>query len=647
MKLAKVKIHNFRSIEDVTIHFDHNCKILLGINEAGKTNILKALSLMDPNQATNRADIRHELPDEDSNITDAYVRFIFQLDQDEVKTCKSCLEEIVLYDENGPQPFVEVGGKNITFDEFFSGFKEVINEVNLYSGDRHKRLCYSLDLNDKTSISNKWKKVSDACPAGHKVKLRNGEERELKNYLFVNTKCLSEVVPPEYLEGLDLDGFCAALNNHLICRISTPQMTTVLWKYDEKNLIPSSVDIQSFKVNPNHCEPLRCLFELTGIEHIESAFSQADERGSTGITNLLKRVEDRATAHFQDVWKEFTHVRFSLSKDGTSIKIGVTEKNEYEFSQRSDGFKRFISFLLLISSKVKTGEMKDVLLLIDEPDTSLHPSGARYLRDELIKISDSNFVVFSTHSIFMIDKEKIDRHYLVKKISEKTTVSTADSSNIVDEEVLYQACGTTVFEVFKPLNIIFEGWRDKRLFEIALKKSSAKTKAALADIGRTFAYGVKDVARVSSIVGLSGREVMIVTDADPPALERKKDYVRSSYYGEWSTYKDLGADDTYKTAEDFIEQAHCLEVLKAVCAEKGHNFTNEPDFTANSRLKAIDTWLALQGIAEKTVKIELIDSFKDALFDKLEQKHILDAYNVIVDALAQRVVKGDALKKAA
>jgi predicted ATP-dependent endonuclease of OLD family len=44
MELNKVHIKNFRSIKDEEIKFNHNCLILLGKNEAGKSNVLKAVA---------------------------------------------------------------------------------------------------------------------------------------------------------------------------------------------------------------------------------------------------------------------------------------------------------------------------------------------------------------------------------------------------------------------------------------------------------------------------------------------------------------------------------------------------------------------------------------------------------------------------
>ena len=46
MKLDRVEIKNFRSIQDIKIDFDPPCRVLVGINESGKSNILNALALL-------------------------------------------------------------------------------------------------------------------------------------------------------------------------------------------------------------------------------------------------------------------------------------------------------------------------------------------------------------------------------------------------------------------------------------------------------------------------------------------------------------------------------------------------------------------------------------------------------------------------
>jgi len=46
MKLDYIRIKNFRSIKDCRIKFDIPCRTLVGINESGKSNVLRALRLL-------------------------------------------------------------------------------------------------------------------------------------------------------------------------------------------------------------------------------------------------------------------------------------------------------------------------------------------------------------------------------------------------------------------------------------------------------------------------------------------------------------------------------------------------------------------------------------------------------------------------
>jgi len=46
----------------------------------------------------------------------------------------------------------------------------------------------------------------------------------------------------------------------------------------------------------------------------------------------------------------------------------------------------------------------------------------------------------------MIDRENINRHLIVTKKDEKTKIANVTESNIVDEEVLYNALGYSIFE---------------------------------------------------------------------------------------------------------------------------------------------------------------------------------------------------------
>lgn len=114
-------------------------------------------------------------------------------------------------------------------------------------------------------------------------------------------------------------------------------------------------------------------------------------------------------------------------------------------NQRSDGFRQFISFLLTISAENSTDQLSYSLLLLDEPETHLHPQAQEFLRNELIKITknkEDNIVIFATHSNYMIDKDHLERCFRVEKQGNKKTkleqIKGKDSSY---SEVNYEVFG--------------------------------------------------------------------------------------------------------------------------------------------------------------------------------------------------------------
>ena len=78
MVIEKVEIKNFRSIDSLEFNFDKNFQILVGINESGKSNILKALSLLSKEYELKNDDIRDISHEEDPNI-ESFVKFHFQI----------------------------------------------------------------------------------------------------------------------------------------------------------------------------------------------------------------------------------------------------------------------------------------------------------------------------------------------------------------------------------------------------------------------------------------------------------------------------------------------------------------------------------------------------------------------------------------
>ena len=225
----------------------------------------------------------------------------------------------------------------------------------------------------------------------------------------------------------------------------------------------------------------------------------------------------------------------------------------------------------------------------------------------------------------MVDRELLRRHLIVKKKGEITSVQEVDESNIVDEEVIYNALGYSIFENLKPSNIIFEGWRDKRLFQIALTTPKYKDlKHSLSSVGVCHAKGVKDVGRITPILELAGRSWIVISDGDNVAVEQQKLY---NGEGTWYRYDELLPTQTSITGEDFIKADAFRPILKKITSE--YPLLDALIFdaltTAAPKLSTIKAWLVRGKIGGDEIK-RLLESIKETLFSDLKPSQIEDEY---------------------
>lgn len=637
MQLSRVEIKNFLSVKYAEIDFDPACRVLVGINESGKTNVIKALSLLGEEKPVKLKHVREPLPDE-SPISSSYVRFTFTLNKSELtQLYKYCQEQVLCKKKN--QPIIVTPQKEeLDLQKFCNTRNEGLYTANVISEKKSARYWI---LNDGYEVKAGWKIPSAQCPADFSIEV-NDTKVKLQNFKLIFYPDFAEI-PEEYLEDATPEKVNSLMGSHITDHVEDNLPEVVLWKYDEDNLLPPSVDVEAFKTNPDSCLPLKNMFILAGIEDIKAEIEDAVTTPNK-FRNLLTRVSTHATKHFKSVWKDHKKTSFALLPNSTTaIEANILEENHWSMSQRSDGFKRFITFLLHISANVETDSLNDVLLLIDEPDTSLHPTGSRYLRDELIRIGKKNYVLFSTHSIFMIDKENIGRHIIVKKDNEITTLADVTRSNFVDEEVLMNALNISVFDILKEKNLIFEGWRDKHLFEVALKATKstrtdlqedfAEVKKKLLTAGKCHSEGVKDITRITSIIELAGRKCLIVTDSDQPAVEKQKKHESTKSFGEWKTYADIHPDSNTVTAEDFIKNETIEKHLKKISE---HFKTEESPLMLgrSNKLEDIRGWLQTKQVPQDEIKT-IINTLKENLFNDLKVGEIEASYYVFLDLLAK------------
>lgn len=630
MKLEKIKIENFRSIENLEIDFKENPRVLVGINESGKTNILNALRLLSPDFPPQKDDVRDP---SHGIVKNSEVLFIFEFEKDEMKEIYQKIQQKILIDDLS-KPIVKMNNKKHNLKNLCEFYKEGFYKIDVLN---NQKISTRWQFNEKLEFIYNFKKPKDGVNFAFQNK--KGETLNLSNFKLVDCGSYSEL-PVEHLEEITPKNLDDIIGIELIEIVNKNLPKIIYWKYDENNLLPPSIPISTFIADLNSCIPLKNMFILAGIPENEIAqqITRTRQISPNAFRSLLLKTSTASTKYFREVWPEYKNIKFSLTPDGENIDCGVEEKIIHDFKRRSDGFKRFVTILLLLSIPAKKELLKNALILIDEADMSLHPTGCRYLMEQLIKIAKNNYVVYSTHSIFMIDRENIERHYIVKKDKAITTIEEADEEKYRDEEVLYNALGSSAFEILEEKNILFEGWTDKKLFETAIKKDK-KIKEFFEKIGKSHAVGVKSIKNITPIIELSNRKIFILSDGDQVSKQEQEKFKENKGYGIWKRYDEIFNTRSIVTGEDFIKKEvldnNFLEVLQEFNIEfQNNNFgLSEVD-----RLDYIKKWLRSKNIIGGQLE-EIIKKLKENIFTKLKLNDIEKDYFDFIKNFQQEIEK--------
>jgi predicted ATP-dependent endonuclease of OLD family len=426
------RIKDFKSIVDSNVCdlSKDSITILAGQNEAGKTAILEALRDFDAEYGAEPI-TEDYLPDDVDRSATPTVSVLFSFTEKEARELASG-ESLTL-----PEPLLER----------FKTEPRIWVHRNLEDGvlyfDESIETFWS--ETEKPPESNSETKENDA----EKPELTSLEEfaKVLQNYWpqFIYFDSFEDILPP---------------------KVTVSQSPTDAKKYvgsDGKTL----------------GSPVRDFLLLAGVSLSEVFKSKKDDKR---LENYFRGRSAQISGDFKEYWKQKVDgeqvVELSIQlrhETSTSITLVffVNDSHSHYVSQRSRGFRWFLSFFLKLTAANKRSPDSGRVLLIDEPGTYLH---ARAQRDVLGMFEnrlrpEGNVILYSTHSPYLIPPDKLHRLRLVAKIAGDGTkvFNKLRDESLSGEQYedtlspILAAIGLDIREQLgfaKPLNIILEGITD-------------------------------------------------------------------------------------------------------------------------------------------------------------------------------------------
>jgi predicted ATP-dependent endonuclease of OLD family len=230
---------------------------------------------------------------------------------------------------------------------------------------------------------------------------------------------------------------------------------------------------------------------------------------------LLQSASTLLTEKFREWWKQGEY-RFRFEADGDHFRIWVSDDKrpeEIELEGRSTGLQWFLSFYLVFLVE-RADAHEDAILLLDEPGLSLHPLAQRDLSAFFDGLAVDNQLVYTCHSPFLVDADRLDRARKVyvgtdgtSKVSSDLRANESDATQHGAAYAVYAALGLSVAEslLLGCLPVVVEGSSDQH-YLTAIK--NVLISAGFLTPGREFVFppagGAKGVRAVASI--LAGRD---------------------------------------------------------------------------------------------------------------------------------------------
>ena len=421
MRLRKFRVQGYRCIHDSGEIKVGDLAAFVGRNESGKTTILEALTLLNKDTKLSELDLCDEMTEElKSEIRLAEGEFVLNE------------KETALIREKFPN-------------------LQDIRTMKIYRTNKHPRVQYdfgdvkisgeaSKRLNSWENFVDRIKSFVAAMP--NPIRIR------------VDTKFLS--APPPRTREVFMD-MMAEFNNNIYLLASQEPQIILEWKniyqdlesifdnmligtnersaldnfiedklhprfvyFSDYKKILGNIDLEEFvrETKGIRAKGLEYVEEFDKAETVNNLFYLAEldaqkleevQNSPSRLIKLLHTSSRRLSERLNPAWKgDPIHVELrwnpgnvlsvvisDVHKDGTVTNTGL-------LNRRAEGFKWTFSFIVNFAAETQKAELKEAILLLDEPARNLHPAQQRGISDLLRGLAGSNQILYATHSPFMI-----------------------------------------------------------------------------------------------------------------------------------------------------------------------------------------------------------------------------------------------------
>lgn len=532
MRLLRFRVRKFRNIIDTgDIDVDGSVTCLVGMNESGKTAVLSALHRLNPIDGKS-FDEQRDYPrwmlskDRREGVIDdvSPISATFELEQADHESLETELGAGVF-----PSGVVTLSRKYNSDVMTWNVPRDTERAV--------QNLLSAADLRKKTLENFKGVADFDEIEAiGAQLVVDETDKQHEKTREEVER--IREALAA--LPGKDVwDVAVTVLKNRL------PKF----FYFSEYSQLEGRIDIDALtgkddQVGSSADQTARALLRLASTTPESVASSDYEDRKSE-----LEAVGHELTSQVFEYWKQNMNLRVQFDIDRkiekvnpqrhtvvkTFLDIRVEDTRHSftnNFAQRSAGFRWFFSFLAAFTEFESRKE--PVVVLLDEPGLTLHARAqADFVRFINERLATAVQVLYTTHSPFMVETDRIDRVRIVEDGGPKTGATVTREALTVGEESLFPLQAALGYDVAQhlfigPSNLLVEGPSDYIYLDTISRILVDSGRTGLDERWRVLPAG--GASNIPAFVALMGRnmDVTVLVDSGTEGAERLQKAVDAS-----------------------------------------------------------------------------------------------------------------------
>ncbi len=547
MQLKCFRVRNFRSINDSGDIDVSRLTALLGRNESGKSNVLRALHSLKPAEGFKALNPikdfpRHRKLDECTDSTPV-VDSTWMLDDHEQERLAEIwpsakgVTEVEVGRRYGDTRYVLIPASGVTFNQanIKTDARKVIAAVRASAAKLEDGAKSELERAGETFFeaisvggsAAKWAEA--AAPAlgalRQALATADAELTASQDELVVALEELAETIPQS-------DEAHKKARGWIIERLPTfmylEDYPEIAGHQDVDQFLKRKAEGRQTSADLN----FEKLCKVAGLspEQLQKLSQAGDQETRSQLANRAGAV---VTTAIRDRWKDRKlKVRFNL--DAHHFDTLISDPNsvydvEVNLNERSRGFQWFFAFYIVFAADTKDGDADGAVLLLDEPGLYLH---ARSQSDLLrhLETGFSNQILYSTHSPFMVPTHQLDWVRTVNITEgEGTTVSNDPNGDAKTLFPLQAALGYDLAQslFIGPNNLVVEGVTDFWILSAVSSYLAEQGKSGLdTRLTITPAGGAQKVHYMVALLTSGQLNVIVLFDDEKDAKATRDDLVK-------------------------------------------------------------------------------------------------------------------------